>query len=152
MCWPGWRRRCEVRVKSPAPRRAVDLVRALVMSAAAALLQSVWAQSASDVPLQVETETFHFAVTGAERGAEVSGELRLPINTPQRMPLVLILHSSPVYPEATFAWDSRLGSATYDIGVNKGRGGISCVVADPEIAARSRAHVVEFFIAALKAE
>jgi len=89
----------------------VDLVRALVMSAAAALLQSVWAQGASDVPLQVETETFHFAVTGAERGAEVSGELRLPINTPQRMPLVLILHSSPVYPEATFAWDSRLGSA-----------------------------------------
>lgn len=55
------------------------------------------------------------------------------------------------YPAATFGWDSRFSSATYDAGVNQGRGGINTIVADPEIARRSREHVVDFFSAVLSA-
>ena len=55
------------------------------------------------------------------------------------------------YPGATFGWDSRFGSATYDAGGNKGRGGIVTVVADPEIADRSREAVAAFFQSALAA-
>jgi hypothetical protein len=53
------------------------------------------------------------------------------------------------YPSATFGWDSRFSSATYDAGVNKGRGGINTIVADQEIARQSREAVVEFFATAL---
>ena len=53
--------------------------------------------------------------------------------------------SLTVYQGATFAWDSRFSSASYDIGANKGKGGISTVVADPEIAQRSREFAVSFF-------
>jgi uncharacterized protein len=60
--------------------------------------------------------------------------------------------SYTVYPNATFGWDSRFGSATYDAGVNKGRGGINHIVADAEIAERSRADAVQFFKAALRVD
>ena len=48
-------------------------------------------------------------------------------------------------PEATFAWDSRFGSAPYEAGARQGRGGIVTVVADPEQARRSRAFAVDWF-------
>jgi dienelactone hydrolase len=59
--------------------------------------------------------------------------------------------SVTTYPTATFGWDSRFGSATYDVGVNKGRGGINTIIADSEIARQSREAVVDFFNAALPA-
>jgi uncharacterized protein len=60
--------------------------------------------------------------------------------------------SITVYPNATFAWDSRFGSATQDIGVNKGKGGISHVIANPEITNQSREFVVTFFRTKLTAD
>ena len=60
--------------------------------------------------------------------------------------------SLTVYPDATFAWDSRFGSATYMIGARQGQGGIVTTVADPAIARRSRADVVAFFRKHLGAE
>jgi dienelactone hydrolase len=54
-----------------------------------------------------------------------------------------------VYPTATFGWDSRFGSATYDAGVAQGRGGINTIVADPEVARQSREAVASFFAATL---
>ena len=53
--------------------------------------------------------------------------------------------SLTVYPGATFAWDSRFSSASYDVGAKKGKGGIVTVIADPEIAHRSREFAVTFF-------
>lgn len=50
-----------------------------------------------------------------------------------------------VYPHATFAWDSRFGSAPYEAAARQGRGGIVTVVPDEETAARSRAFAVGFF-------
>lgn len=58
--------------------------------------------------------------------------------------------SLTVYPGATFAWDSRFSSTTYDIGAKKGKGGIVNVVADVAIANRSRELVVAYFRAALR--
>jgi dienelactone hydrolase len=57
--------------------------------------------------------------------------------------------SVTTYPTATFGWDSRFGSATYDSGVNKGRGGINTIVADPKVAEQSREDVVALFATAL---
>ena len=57
--------------------------------------------------------------------------------------------SLTVYQGATFAWDSRFSSASYDIGAKKGKGGISTVVADPEIAQRSREFALTFFRSSL---
>ena len=56
-----------------------------------------------------------------------------------------------VYPGATFAWDSRFSSATYDAGARKGKGGIVNVVADAETANRSRALAVDYFLKSLAA-
>jgi dienelactone hydrolase len=53
--------------------------------------------------------------------------------------------SVTIYPGATFGWDSRVSSAQYDIGIKKGTGGIAKIVADAEIANRSREFVVAFF-------
>ncbi len=50
-----------------------------------------------------------------------------------------------VYPGATFAWDSRFSSATYDIGAKKGKGGIVTVHANADIARQSREFAVTFF-------
>ena len=50
-----------------------------------------------------------------------------------------------VYRGATFGWDSPFSSATYDSGAKQGKGGIRTIVADPEIAQRSRAFAVTFF-------
>lgn len=54
-----------------------------------------------------------------------------------------------VYPTATFGWDSRFDSATYDVGVARGRGGLNTIVADPEIARQSREAVASFFAVSL---
>jgi dienelactone hydrolase len=53
--------------------------------------------------------------------------------------------SVTVYPGATFGWDSRFSSATYDASAQEGKGGIVNVVADPVAAERSRAFAVTFF-------
>ena len=53
--------------------------------------------------------------------------------------------SLTVYPGATFGWDSRFSSATYDAGVNQGKGGMSDVVADADIARQSREFAVSYF-------
>ena len=50
-----------------------------------------------------------------------------------------------VLPDATFAWDSRVGSATWSAGAHDGRGGMVEVVADPAIAQRSRDVAVAYF-------
>ena len=57
-----------------------------------------------------------------------------------------------VYPGATFGWDSRFSSASYDAGARKGKGGILTVTADPEIANRSREFAVAFFRTNLAAD
>jgi len=60
--------------------------------------------------------------------------------------------SVTIYPGATFAWDSRFSRTYRDIDVNKGTGGMAHVVAEPEIAARSRELVVKYFGKHLGAE
>ena len=54
--------------------------------------------------------------------------------------------------DATFAWDSRFSSASYDAGANKRKGGIVNVVADPEVAGRSRQFAVDFFTKAFSSD
>jgi len=53
--------------------------------------------------------------------------------------------SLTVYPGATFGWDSRFSSASYDIGGKKGKGGIVTITANPDIANRSREFAVAYF-------
>ena len=53
--------------------------------------------------------------------------------------------SLTMYPGATFGWDSRFNSASVDGGVRKGRGGILNIVADRDLAERSRAFAVDYF-------
>ena len=53
--------------------------------------------------------------------------------------------SLTVYAGASFAWDSRFSSATYSAGANKGKGGIVNVIANPDIAHRSKEAAVAFF-------
>jgi dienelactone hydrolase len=53
--------------------------------------------------------------------------------------------SLTVYPGATFGWDSRFSSATYDIGARKRKGGMVNVIADPIVANQSREFAVAFF-------
>ena len=53
--------------------------------------------------------------------------------------------SLTVYPGATFGWDSRFSSATYDIGAIKGKGGIVNVIANPDFANQSREFAVTYF-------
>jgi dienelactone hydrolase len=50
-----------------------------------------------------------------------------------------------VYPGATHGWDGPAGGAYYDIGANSGKGGTVTVIANPEVAARSRDFAVAFF-------
>ncbi len=50
-----------------------------------------------------------------------------------------------VYKGATFAWDSRFDSATYESGANKGKGGVVKVIANAEIARESQAFAVSYF-------
>lgn len=58
--------------------------------------------------------------------------------------------SLTVYPGATFAWDSRFSSTTYDVGAKKGKGGFVNVFADAEIANRSRKFAAAYFLVALR--
>jgi uncharacterized protein len=60
--------------------------------------------------------------------------------------------SATIYPGATFAWDSRFSRVYRDIDVNKGKGGIAHVIADPDIANRSREFSVTFFSTHLGAD
>ena len=53
--------------------------------------------------------------------------------------------SLTMYSGATFGWDSRFSSASYDAGARKGKGGILTVTADPDIANQSRGFAVAFF-------
>lgn len=53
--------------------------------------------------------------------------------------------SLTVYPEATFGWDSRFGSATYDASAKEGKGGIVEVIANAAIATQSQQSAVAFF-------
>ena len=60
--------------------------------------------------------------------------------------------SLTVYPGATFGWDSRFDSANYDVGVNRGKGGLNRVTANPEISDQSRQLVVGYFRSKLTAD
>ena len=53
------------------------------------------------------------------------------------------------YADATFAWDARFGSVTYEATANRGEGGFVTTVADAGLAARSRGFAVAFFSANL---
>jgi dienelactone hydrolase len=53
--------------------------------------------------------------------------------------------SVTVYPGATFGWDSRFSSATWDASAKDGKGGFVNVVADPALAERSRSEAVGYF-------
>ena len=50
-----------------------------------------------------------------------------------------------VYRDATFAWDARFGSVTYEANANRGKGGFVTTVADAGIAAKSREFAVSYF-------
>jgi uncharacterized protein len=50
-----------------------------------------------------------------------------------------------VYPGATFGWDSRFSSASWEAAAKDGKGGFVQVVADPVAAARSRKAAVAYF-------
>jgi len=60
--------------------------------------------------------------------------------------------SVTVYKDATFAWDSRFGGATYESGAHNGKGGIVHIVANPDIARESQAFAVGYFRKHLAAE
>ena len=53
--------------------------------------------------------------------------------------------SLTVYPEATFGWDSRFSSATYDASAKEGKGGIVDVIANAVIATQSQQSAVAYF-------
>jgi dienelactone hydrolase len=53
--------------------------------------------------------------------------------------------SVTVYPDATFGWDSRFSSASYDANAKDGKGGIVNIIADPVVAAQSQAAAVAYF-------
>jgi len=53
--------------------------------------------------------------------------------------------SLTMYPGATFGWDSRFSSASWDAGARKSKGGVVHIVADAEVADRSREFVVGYF-------
>lgn len=53
--------------------------------------------------------------------------------------------SVTVYKGATFAWDSRFASASYEAGAYKGKGGIVNVIPDAAIARESQAFAVSHF-------
>lgn len=53
--------------------------------------------------------------------------------------------SLTLYPGATFGWDSPFSSATWNAGAHKWKGGIVRIVADPEVAKRSRDFAVAYF-------
>lgn len=53
--------------------------------------------------------------------------------------------SVTVYPGATFGWDSRFNSASYDASAKDGKGGIVDIIADPVVAERSREAAVAYF-------
>ena len=62
------------------------------------------------------------------------------------LPAQVRLHFSvTIYPGATFAWDSRFSRTYRDFDVNKGQGGTAHVIADPDIANRSREFAAAFF-------
>jgi dienelactone hydrolase len=59
--------------------------------------------------------------------------------------------SHTLLPDATFAWDSRLGSAPYEASAHQGRGGIVTVVANEQLARQSRDFAVAYFLRHLRA-
>lgn len=53
--------------------------------------------------------------------------------------------SLTTYPGATFGWDSRFSSDSYDAGANKQKGGFVHITADAALAERSRQFAVSYF-------
>ena len=53
--------------------------------------------------------------------------------------------SLTVYPDATFGWDSRFGSAAYDANAKAGKGGIVEVIANADLATQSQQSAVAHF-------
>jgi dienelactone hydrolase len=60
--------------------------------------------------------------------------------------------SLTVYPGATHGWDGRAGGAYYDIGANKGKGGMVDVIANPDTANQSLQYAVMYFRKSLAAD
>ena len=91
----------------------------------------------------------HVAV-GEQDGYDTADDCRKFV---AELPAEVRVHFSlTVYADATFAWDSRFGSAVYEMSADGGKGGIVKVVADPEIANRSREFAVAYFRRNLSAE
>jgi len=53
--------------------------------------------------------------------------------------------SLTMYPDATFGWDSRFSSDSYDAGANRAKGGFLRITADAALAERSRQFAVNYF-------
>lgn len=88
--------------------------------------------------------------TGASDDYDSGDDCRRFVNElpdPARADIALV-----VYPGATFAWDSRFGSAVYEAGAHGGKGGIVKVVADADTARQSRELAVAFFARHLAAD
>ena len=60
--------------------------------------------------------------------------------------------SVTTYAGATFGWDSRFGSASYDASAKDGKGGIVNVIADPALAEQSRESALVYFRQHLQVE
>ena len=58
--------------------------------------------------------------------------------------------SLTMYPDATFGWDSRVGSDSWHAGGRKGKGGVIHIVADEDIAKQSREFAVGYFMRNLR--
>jgi uncharacterized protein len=67
-------------------------------------------------------------------------------------PNVRLHFALTVYEGATFAWDSRFGSAVYEASARQGKGGTVTVIADPAIASQSRQFAASYFRKNLGAE
>lgn len=106
---------------SPSP--GVDVARrgAVIRALGGALLLS-WASGAAGAP---SVEKISFDVTGAERGAAVLGELRIPQSGRDRLPAVLIVNSSPGFDGRGAFYAQALnaaGIATLEIDMFQGKG------------------------------
>jgi dienelactone hydrolase len=58
--------------------------------------------------------------------------------------------SVTAYPNATFAWDARFSSVSYEANANHGTGGMVTTVADADIAEQSRQFALAFFLRSLR--
>jgi uncharacterized protein len=98
---------------------------AMLRRLAGAALLCACVAGVSNAHAQLTTDKFSFPVANAEKGAMVSGELRLPDAKTGRLPAVVILHSSPgfdgrgaFYAEAL----NQAGIATVEIDYMQGKG------------------------------